>query len=62
MKRVVIDTNVLISATLSSVGNPAKVLELISDKQVSLYYSKEILEEFQRVLAHERLGILPQTQ
>jgi len=62
MKRVVIDTNILVSATLSPGGNPAKVLSLASDKQVELYYSEEILDEYHRVLAYEKLNIAPQTQ
>ena len=62
MKRVVIDTNVLVSSTLSSKGNPAQIMNLISDKQIQLFYSNAILDEYKRVLAYDKLNITLQTQ
>ena len=62
MRRVVIDTNVLVSSTLSFDGNPAKIMGLISDKQIQLFYCSEILDEYKRVLAYDRLNIMPKTQ
>ena len=62
MKRVVIDTNILVSATISPEGNPAKILDLVSDKQVELYYSEGILDEYKRVLAYKKLNIAFQNQ
>ena len=62
MKRAVIDTNILVSSILSSEGNPARIMNLISDKQIQLFYCPEILDEYKRVLAYEKLNIAPQTQ
>jgi putative PIN family toxin of toxin-antitoxin system len=62
MKRAVIDTNILVSSILSSEGNPAQIMNLISDKQVQLFYCTEILDEYKRVLSYEKLNIAPQTQ
>jgi len=62
MKRVVIDTNVIVSSILSAEGNPTQVMNLISDKTIQLSYSTEILDEYKRVLAYDKLNITPQTQ
>ncbi|MCL2411348.1 MAG: putative toxin-antitoxin system toxin component, PIN family [Treponema sp.] len=45
MKRVVIDTNVLVSSAISSGGNPERIMNAISDKQLQLCYSQEIILE-----------------
>ena len=61
-KRAVIDTNVLVSAVLSSEGNSAQIMNLVSDKKIQLFYCSAILDEYRRVLAYEKLNIMPQTQ
>jgi len=62
MKRVVIDTNVLVSSAISSGGNPERIMNGVSDKQLQLCYSREIIDEYKRVLAYERLKISVETQ
>ena len=62
MKRVVIDTNVLVSSMLSQKGSPFKVMKLISDKKILLFYCLEILDEYKRVLSYPKLNIAIQTQ
>ena len=62
MKRVVIDTNILVSSVLSPKGNPAQIMMLISFKELQLFYSYEVLDEYKRVLAYERLNIPIQAQ
>ena len=62
VKRTVIDTNVIVSSVLSSKGNSAQIMNLISDKQIQLFYCLAILDEYRKVLAYERLNIVPQTQ
>jgi putative PIN family toxin of toxin-antitoxin system len=62
MKKVVIDTNVLISSTLSPNGNPSKIMGMISDKELRLFYCSAILGEYKKVLAYERLNIASYTQ
>jgi len=62
MKRVVIDTNVLVSAILSPNGNPAQIMNLVSYKELQLFYSLDILNEYKKVLAYKKLKILIETQ
>jgi len=62
MKRVVIDTNILVSATISPKGNPAQILKLISYGELQLFYCLDILNEYKKVLAYERLNIPVQAQ
>ena len=50
--RVVLDTNVLISA-LIWVGKPSKILDAVKRGKVELILSKEILMEFVKVLFRE---------
>ena len=47
--RVVIDTNIYISAIFWD-GNPRKVIDLGRDGEIEIYTSKEIEEEIYRVL------------
>jgi putative PIN family toxin of toxin-antitoxin system len=55
MIKVVIDTNVLVSAVLTSQGNEAKVMDLIASGKLSWCLSDPVLGEYQRVLI-EKLG------
>jgi putative PIN family toxin of toxin-antitoxin system len=48
--RVVLDTNVVVSALLSPEGSPAQVLALVASGQVALLLSDPILLEYRRVL------------
>ena len=57
IRRVVLDTNILISALLSREGNPAKIYRMFLTKLFTLIYSMEILEEYQDVLYRPRLKI-----
>ena len=57
MTKVVIDTNVIVSAALSSNGASYGVVSLFADAEIEIYYSKEILEEYREVLAREHLRI-----
>src|SRR5580693_7418236 len=50
MIRVVIDTNVVVSAALNDDGLPAAVLSLAIDKKVLMIVSDPILAEYERVL------------
>jgi putative PIN family toxin of toxin-antitoxin system len=55
--RLVIDTNVLISAALKPVGLQRTVLLLATTKPARLYVSRPILEEYRDVLARPELRI-----
>ena len=62
MFKVVIDTNIFISSRISSSGNPAKIMTLIADGQIDLYYSPDILDEYQRVLAYPKFDFTVKSQ
>ena len=59
MYKVVIDTNVFISSRLTNTGNPATVMRLIVERDIELYFSRAILNEYKRVLAYERFKFNP---
>ena len=54
--RVVIDTNVFVSALLSPAGSPAQILELILSRRVTLLISRPILTEYTEVLKRSDFG------
>ena len=56
-KRVVLDTNVLVSALRTPSGNPAKVYKMFLAEELILVYSEEILAEYEDVLHRPRLQI-----
>jgi len=49
MQRIVLDTNIYISAILTS-GKPRAILDLVREKKFELFISEEILNEIERVL------------
>lgn len=53
MKRVVLDTNVLISALIVPVGKPAQILKYL--EELTLLTSEPILIEMERVLHYSRI-------
>ncbi|HEX8683746.1 MAG TPA: putative toxin-antitoxin system toxin component, PIN family [Ardenticatenaceae bacterium] len=53
MKRVVLDSNVLVSALLITTGKPARILDRI--RAVEFIISEEILGEVERVLHYPRI-------
>ena len=55
MIRVVLDTNVLVSANLSDEGLEALVVSLALNQKIQLHVSEPILQEYERVLRYPRL-------
>ncbi len=55
--RLVIDTNVLVSAALKPEGLPRTTLVLAVTKPARFYVSRPILQEYGDVLARQELGI-----
>jgi len=55
--RIVLDTNVLVSALLSPSGNPAKIFRMFFTRILTLVYSENILAEYMDVLDRPRLRI-----
>jgi len=62
MRDVVIDTNVLISSFYSSNSPPAKVMDLVDEEAVTVYFSEEIIQEYKDVLAREKHKISVEAQ
>ena len=62
MIKVVIDTNVLVSSVIKSGGYPDTIMNSVSNKDLHLYYSREIMDEYIRVLAYDKLSISTETQ
>ena len=59
MIRVVLDTNVLVSANLSEEGLEALVVSLALNQKIQLHVSEPILQEYERVLRYPRLKFDP---
>lgn len=53
--RVVLDTNVLISAVLVKSGNPLRIVEMWEAGAFSLILSQEILAEVERVFTYPKI-------
>jgi putative PIN family toxin of toxin-antitoxin system len=52
--RVVLDTNVLVSALIKG-GKPRRLLKVLTDSRHKLIISEPIIEEFSRVTADEKI-------
>jgi uncharacterized protein len=55
--RIVLDTNVLVSALLSPQGVPAQVLMLTLAGELTLLFDERVLEEYREVLSRPRFAI-----
>ena len=58
--KIVVDTNVLVSAFLKPRGNPARILRLILQGDVSVVVNEHILTEYDEVLARPKFDLSPQ--
>lgn len=58
----VLDTNVLVSALLSSKGAPAVIWNLTLDGEIQLFITRKIFHEYKEVLAREKFKIPPDEQ
>lgn len=56
MIKAVYDTNVIVSALLTSEGIPAILLDLTMQQEVALFVSEEILQEYEGVLLRPKFG------
>ena len=59
MIRVVIDTNVVVSAALNDDSLPAAVLSLAIDQTILMFVSATVLAEYEKVLHRPRLKFHP---
>lgn len=56
MKRIVLDTNVLVSALLTPFGPPGRVLDMVLAGEVQILYDDRIATEYGEVLTREKFG------
>ncbi len=56
MERVVLDTNVLVSALLNSFGAPGRVLDVVLTGELSMAYDDRVLAEWRQVLGRQKFG------
>jgi len=61
MPRAVFDTNVLISAVIQ-IGKPKLLIDAVLYSRLGLILSKEIVAEFQRVIARKKFDKNKQTE
>ena len=55
MMRIVLDTNVIISAILNPHGSPGEILNRVFDQKVSLCLSPPLIAEIRRVLRYPKM-------
>ena len=58
-QRVVLDTNVVVSALLNSFGAPARVLDLALAGELVVAYDDRVLSEWREVLGRGKFGFSP---
>ena len=58
--RVVVDTNVLVSALLNPRGTPASVLHVVLEERVTVCYDTRVLAEYEEVLNRREFAFEPQ--
>ena len=54
--RVVVDTNVLVSAAINPYGSPGRVLDAILDESLTVLHDDRILNEYREVLMRPIFG------
>jgi putative PIN family toxin of toxin-antitoxin system len=57
MLRAVLDTNIIVSAALSSHGTSAKIINFVFDKKLQIFFSTEMMGEYEEVLSRSRLKL-----
>ena len=62
MRNVVLDSNIIISAAISPNGNPAKIVNAVLDKNIQIYYSAEIMTEYEEVLSRKEFNFNSEKQ
>ena len=51
---VVVDTNVLVSGLINPDGNPARILNMILNSNLTVLFDERILSEYRNVLKKEK--------
>ena len=59
MKRIVLDTNITISALFWE-GSPRKIYDLVGQGELIMLLSDDMEKKFIRALGYEKFGLFPQ--
>jgi len=54
--KLVLDTNIIISALINPQGKPSQILRLILEGRASLYYNTAILAEYENVMRRSKFS------
>ena len=57
MIKAVYDTNIIVSGLLNSEGIPALLLDIATQREITLFISAEILQEYEGVLIRPKFGL-----
>lgn len=60
--RIVLDTNVLISAAVKPLGRQAVVINLVALRAVELFVSEPVLAEYREVFSRSKFARLPSAE
>ena len=55
--KCVLDTNIILSAMLSYNGYPSKIFNAVLNKEIKLYITEEIIDEYKNVLSRDYFNI-----
>jgi len=58
-KKVVLDTNILVSALIAKEGSPAKLFEMLVLGEIENYSCKEIAQEVKEVFGRKEITEMP---
>lgn len=54
--RIVLDTNIIVSALMTPNGDPARILDLVIAGRATLLLDERILDEYREVLRRKKFG------
>jgi putative PIN family toxin of toxin-antitoxin system len=55
MLKIVLDSNILVSALINLHGSPAQIIDYVFQNRIRLFISPSIVEELERVLSYQKL-------
>jgi len=58
--RIVVDTNVIVSALMNANGTPARILSLILNGKIKILWDNRIIFEYIEVLSRKEFGFNPE--
>jgi putative PIN family toxin of toxin-antitoxin system len=62
MQKAVLDTNIIISAAITDNGNPAKIIQMVFDEEIGVYYDELIFSEYIKVISRPKFKFSQELQ